>query len=246
MSKAGKSTVCWDKFSSFVHEKTLRERVIILFVVVVLIYGLADILFLGGILENRSRQLNQLNALLESNQVAQQEVQDLLDQIGEGRLAMQRQQQLLNEKLNHVDRQLASAAMGFIPATLMPKVLEQLLDNSEQLVLLKLENKPVERVTGLDDLVANEGGTNYEGESNKKEPITEALVVDDTSHLYRHGVELQLQGSYLSTLAYLKRLEQLQWRFEWDSLVFEVQKYPIGTVTLEVYTYSTERDWIGV
>ena len=68
----------WDKFSRFVHEKTLRERVIILLVIVVVVYGVAEILFLGTHLNNRDRQIKQLNGLVESNQVAQQEVQALL------------------------------------------------------------------------------------------------------------------------------------------------------------------------
>lgn len=235
MKEIASNNLYWGKFSRFVHEKTLRERVIILMVIVVLIYGVIDLLFLGAILDKRERQVNQLNGLLESNIAAQQEVQDLISQIGESRLAMQRQQQMLNDKLDKVDQQLSSAATGFIPATLMPKVLEQLLDidknGSEALALIKLENKPVERVTGLD-----------EGDEKDETHIEEK----DVASLYRHGVELQLQGSYLATLAYLKRLEQLQWRFEWETLVFEIQEYPVGTVTLEVYTYSTERDWIGV
>ena len=139
MSRATTFSDYWGKFSTFVNGKTLRERVIILLVVVVLIYGIADLLFFGAILEKRERQINQLNGLVESNQIAQQEVQALLDQMSDSRLAMQRQQELLNEKLIRVDQQLASAATGFIPATLMPKVLEQLLDSSTGLVLIKLK-----------------------------------------------------------------------------------------------------------
>ena len=207
-------------------------------------------------MDNRERQIKQLNGLVESNQAAQQEVQTLLDQMRESRLAMDRQQKLLNEKLNRVDQQLASAASGFIPAALMPKVLEQLLDSSADLILIKLENKPVKRVTALDedlgpkskvkgikqnDARAND---NSERESTNLEEVV--LAEKQPTVLYRHGVELQLQGSYLATLAYLKQLESLEWRFEWDALLFDIQDYPVGTVTLEVYTYSTEREWIGV
>jgi len=242
MSRATTFSDYWGKFSTFVNGKTLRERVIILLVVVVLIYGIADLLFFGAILEKRERQINQLNGLVESNQIAQQEVQALLDQMSESRLAMQRQQELLNEKLMRVDQQLASAATGFIPATLMPKVLEQLLDSSTGLVLIKLKNKPVEKITGLDEIA----DSNSESESRNTREKTTSISLDDKTDLYRHGVELQLQGSYLATLAYIKQVESLEWRFEWDALSFDIQDYPMGVVTIEVYTYSTERDWIGV
>jgi len=246
MSRATSFSDYWGKFSTFVNGKTLRERVIILLVVVVLIYGIADLLFFGAILEKRERQINQLNGLVESNQIAQQEVQALLDQMSESRLAMQRQQKLLNEKLIRVDQQLASAATGFIPATLMPKVLEQLLDSSTGLVLIKLKNKPVEKITGLDEITDSNSNSNSESESKNTREKATNISLDDKTDLYRHGVELQLQGSYLATLAYLKQVESLEWRFEWDALSFDIQDYPMGVVTIEVYTYSTERDWIGV
>lgn len=256
MSLPNSVVTYWDKFSHFVHEKTLRERVIILLVIVVIVYGAAEILFLGDHLDNRDRQIKQLNGLVESNQVAQQEVQTLLAQMTASRLAMQRQQQLLNEKLNRVDQQLASAASGFIPATLMPKVLEQLLDNSAGLILIKLENKPVVQVTDLDadlsvaaridDAERADTEISDQREVESADRMAELSLEQQATVLYRHGVELQLQGSYLATLAYLKQLESLEWRFEWDTLLFDIQDYPVGTVTLEVYTYSTERDWIGV
>jgi len=244
MSRATSFSDYWGKFSTFVNGKTLRERVIILLVVVVLIYGIADLLFFGAILESERDKLINLNGLVESNQIAQQEVQALLDQMSESRLAMQRQQKLLNEKLIRVDQQLASAATGFIPATLMPKVLEQLLDSSTGLVLIKLKNKPVEKITGLDEIA--DSNSNSESESKNTREKATNISLDDKTDLYRHGVELQLQGSYLATLAYLKQVESLEWRFEWDALSFDIQDYPMGVVTIEVYTYSTERDWIGV
>jgi MSHA biogenesis protein MshJ len=255
MSHSKNIALYWERFSHFVHEKTLRERLIILLMIIILFYGISDLLFLGDVLENRDRQIKQLNGLVESNQAAQQEVQALLNQIGASQQSMQRQQELLNEKLIDVDRQLAASATGFIPATLMPKVLEKLLDNSAGLLLIKLENKPVEKITGLDQATKNESALvldshdveqdeakKNENDSGNENERSEPYTTD----LYRHGVEMQLQGSYLGTLAYLKQLESLEWRFEWNALIFDIQDYPIGTVTIEVYTYSTERDWIGV
>ena len=247
MSHSKNIALYWERFSIFVHEKTLRERLIILLMIIVLFYGIADLLFLGDILENRDRQIKQLNGLVNSNQAAQQEVQALLKQISASQESMQHQQELLNEKLIDVDQQLAASATGFIPATLMPKVLEKLLKDSAGLVLIKLENKPVEKITGLDQATKNESASvldshDVEQDEAKKNENGEPYTTD----LYRHGVELQLQGSYLGTLAYLKQLESLEWRFEWNALIFDIQDYPVGTVTIEVYTYSTERDWIGV
>lgn len=230
----------WEKFSHFVNEKTLRERVIILLVAIVLVYGLCDLFFLGGLLDKNAQQDRQLNSVLESNIDAESELQELMATLSGDAQADKREQKQLQEKLDSVDKELASAATGFIPATLMPQVLEEILNNSDKLTLIKLENKAVELVTGKAD-------NNKDASSEEKQAeLLAAKSTQDNNQLFRHGVEMQLQGSYLSTLEYLQRLEQLQWRFQWDALTFVVEEYPTGTVTLEVYTYSTERDWLGV
>ena len=235
----------WEKFSLFVNGKTLRERVIILLVIVVLVYGLCELLFFGAVLDKSNRQTSQLESIAERNLDAESEVQDLMESLSGGRQAIAREQQQLNDKLAKVDEELSSAASGFIPATLMPQVLEEILNNSEKLTLMKLENKPVEVVTGISDADSS-AEKKTRNSSSDRHGEQQVIDSDDKTLLYRHGVEMQLQGSYLATLDYLKRLEQLQWRFQWDALSFQVDEYPIGTVTLEVYTYSTERDWLGV
>lgn len=226
----------WEKFSLFVNQKTLRERVIILLVGVVVIYGVCDLLFLGGLLDKKNSQTSQLNSVLERNANAETELANLMATLSGDVQADKREQKQLQAKLDKVDAELASAATGFIPATLMPQVLEEILNNSDQLTLIKLENKAVELVTGQ----------TMSDKATSSEKSVASATPDNNSQLYRHGVELQLQGSYLATLTYLQRLEQLQWRFQWDALTFIVDDYPTGTVTLEVYTYSTERDWLGV
>ena len=216
----------WEKFSVFVNEKTLRERAIIMLAMVVLVYGLCDLLFMGALLDNSSRQSSQLASLQQSNSDAQREIENLMALLSGSREATRRERQQLSDKLTKIDAELSSAASGFVPATLMPKVLGGMLSATRQLTLIKLENIPVEMVAGNSD--------------------QDVAGDEDSTQLYRHGVEMQLQGGYLATLEYLKQLEQLQWRFQWQALQFEVDEYPTGMVTLEVYTYSTEKDWLGV
>ena len=216
----------WEKFSVFINEKTLRERALIMLVMVVLVYGLCDLLFMGALLDFSSRQSSQLASLQQSNSDAQREIENLMALLSGSREATRRERQQLSDKLTKIDAELSSAASGFVPATLMPKVLEEMLIATRQLTLIKLENIPVEMVAGNSD--------------------PDVAGDEDSTQLYRHGVEMQLQGGYLATLEYLKQLEQLQWRFQWQALQFEVDEYPTGMVTLEVYTYSTEKDWLGV
>ncbi|MDH3560714.1 MAG: hypothetical protein OEN52_07155 [Gammaproteobacteria bacterium] len=52
----------------------------------------------------------------------------------------------------------------------------------------------------------------------------------------RYELRLQLEGSYLATLRYLRALETLPWKFFWEELNFEVLEHPVARVTLDIYT----------
>ena len=64
--------------------------------------------------------------------------------------------------------------------------------------------------------------------------------------MYRHGLQLELEGSYLATLAYLKALQALPWEFYWDEVRLQVDKYPTAKITIVVHTLSLTEGWIGV
>lgn len=59
--------------------------------------------------------------------------------------------------------------------------------------------------------------------------------------LYRHGVELQLEGSFGDLLAYLQALEAMPQHLLWGAMQMQVQQHPQVLLTLRVYTISRER-----
>lgn len=75
------------------------------------------------------------------------------------------------------------------------------------------------------------------------QPIT---VEQLATGYYRHGLEVQVRGSYLDALRYLEALEGLQWKFLWDSVQIEVVDHPSNTVTITVYTLGRSQGAIGV
>jgi len=64
--------------------------------------------------------------------------------------------------------------------------------------------------------------------------------------LYRHGVELRLEGSFADLQDYLKRLEQLPQRLLWGELQYEVLAYPKAEMRLTVHTLSADRSWLAL
>ncbi len=49
----------------------------------------------------------------------------------------------------------------------------------------------------------------------------------------------------MTTKDYLTHLEQLPWKFYWQSFNYEVQEYPTALVRLNIYTLSTSNWWMG-
>jgi MSHA biogenesis protein MshJ len=64
--------------------------------------------------------------------------------------------------------------------------------------------------------------------------------------LYRHGVELQLEGSYADLLDYLKTLEAMPQRVLWGGISLKVEQHPKAVLTLRLYTISRDRHWLEI
>ena len=69
---------------------------------------------------------------------------------------------------------------------------------------------------------------------------------DELENAYKHGLRIEFEGDYMTTLDYIRGLESLELRFLWDSLEFQVEEYPRSRVSITVFTLSLDQDWIGV
>ena len=71
--------------------------------------------------------------------------------------------------------------------------------------------------------------------------------LDDVAALFLAAYEQQgAEGRYFAVRDFLARLEQLSDKLYWRSMAYHVKDYPTAEVTLEVYTLSTEKAFIGV
>lgn len=63
---------------------------------------------------------------------------------------------------------------------------------------------------------------------------------------YKHVFEVELEATYGSALAYLKRLDSVQWPFFWQGLRYETTTYPNGILKIKIYTLSMSDEVLGV
>lgn len=132
---------------------------------------------------------------------------------------------LLNEQIANLNVQLKEKMHGLIEPKQMAKVLEVVLAQNTDLKLQRVQSLGAEP---LSSIKAKEG--------------EEAEILG----VYRHGMQIEFKGSYLSTLKYLKALDELPWNFYWDVLELNVDKYPVSKIVITVHTLSFHEGWIGV
>ncbi len=125
----------------------------------------------------------------------------------------------VQRRLDEITERLGGYAAELIDPAQMSRVLQGVLKEQSKLRLIRMRNlSPVALSASADAL---------------------------TTTFYRHGLEIEFEGSYLACLEYLQEIEALPWRFYWQLLDIEVLEYPRNRIQLEVSTLSPDVEWIG-
>ena len=130
-----------------------------------------------------------------------------------------------------LDQQIKDFGAALVPPEEMNQLLERLLARQPGLRLVSLKTLAPQSVLG--------GAS--DGEKKAKDKASERVF-----DLYRHGVELKVEGSYRELQSYVAQLEKLDKRLLWGGLNYRVKEYPRAEMTLTVYTLSPERTWLAL
>ena len=172
-----------------------------------------------------SRQQATLSQLqIQAAQLMRSAAQDP-DAAGRARIAA------LTTQLAQFDNELRGVQQGLVPPTRMARVLEDMLTRNSRVHLVKLKTLPV---TALVDREA------------KGEPVRAVTQGGADRLVYKHGIELTLEGGYLDLLDYLTRLEKLQWQMFWARTRVNASQYPRVQMTVTLYTLSLDEAWLVV
>ncbi len=209
----------WTKLAAKVDTRSMSERVTLFIVLLVVLYGAADLFLFTP----QARELKRTEMKMADYRRRITFSESLLSQ------AMVRTDPvaLAQERLAAAQKGLAerSKAMDglsnrLIPPQRMTWVLEELSRQQPGLKLVSLKT--------LDTEVAGAPSTVQLGS------------------LYRHGVELVLEGSYAAFAAYLERIERMPYRVYWGSLTLDAMAYPKLTLKLTLYTLSQDRVCLAI
>lgn len=203
-----------------------REKLLVIAVVLTVVYMLWSLLFMSSI--DATVKKLEVNLSIEQKAMSQfsQQLKDLQNLEGRDPDAALRQKSAsLSAKIKAIDDQLGAASVGLVAAKELPNILETVLLKTKALQLVSLQTLPTQELTFV----------NLEADYS----------VEQSAGVYKHSAQLIVTGNYFALHEYLKSLENLPWKFYWDSLDYEVVGYPQALIKLQVYTLSTERGAVG-
>ena len=205
---------------------TLRERVLVTLAMLAVTW-MAWNATLGGFLstahERTSRSVDGIYSRIEAAAAERSKLQAAKASDPNQRLSRERDR--LSEELWRLNESIGTVLERFVEPEHMPALLEDVIRHHKGLTLKRMESLPVEPM----ELSGGPG-------SQTEQPV----------RIYRHPLRLRFEGRYFDVMAYLAELEQGPWEFGWRQLDYQVNDYPVATVTLEIETLSREKNWIGV
>lgn len=213
----------WLKISDRIDAMSLRERIAVFAAAAaVLLFALNALVLEPMFARNKAlaEQIRQQNQQVEAanNEIAVRMAafSGNPDQATQARLAE------LNREAAQLAGTLRTMQHGLVVPEKMSALMQQLLRSNGKLKLVSLRTLPVSGLGGVDAKAA-------EGQREL---------------LYRHGVEVVLQGGYLDLLDYMESLEESPQQLFWGRAQLDARQYPVSTLTLTLYTLSLDEKWM--
>lgn len=222
------------KLMDRVDAMALRERGLIFVAVLIVVYVVAANVVFEPMRAEQARLDSQLKSKHDQIAVLEKQIQalrggglDAPDAAKRTRLAA------LQEQMKSLDAALARTTANLVTPKEMARLVEQVLANVRGLQVVRVESI---RPTPLAGPAAAKPG----------EPKPAAATQGIEAHIYKHGLRIEMKGTYLDMLNYLQALEGLPWKVFWGQVTLETETHPVSKLTLVIYTLSAGEGWIAM
>jgi MSHA biogenesis protein MshJ len=215
-----------------------RERALLVGAAIVAVLGAGDLLLLEPALKERTRLVRQIGDQKTARDALEASAGAAARDPDAGARA---QLETLRTQLRATEREFQSMQNGLVQPQQMGALLQSLLAEQHGLRLLGLRSLPV---TPLGEPITTAKKTaGDKAASVDKAAATTTPARADEAWLYRHAVEVRVQGSYADMLAYLRAIEALPRRVRWGDVEIDARAYPASTMTITLFTVSLEKTW---
>ncbi len=218
---------------------TQRERYIVFFAGLLLVYSLLNSLLLGAVVSKRST----LQSEITLSQTRMQEVSSQMKEITQAPLMdvdSQNKAKIEQLKKNIETQTQAMSALqnSLITPQDIPKMLNGLLQSHADVRLLSMKN-----LAPVSILQAEKSGDASQEDGHS---ISLTGVSNAGSDVYKHGLEITVAGQYLDLMRYAAAIENLPMHVLWSKAALRVKDYPTSELTLTLYTLSLDKTWLSI
>lgn len=211
-------------------------------IVALLLITAIDTFFLDPLLRQQkaaSQQVTQDQQQIASlqNEIRIRVASHDIDPDGPNRIRLhelKQQSAMLHEELLNMQK-------GLVSPDKMASLLEDMLKRNGRLQLTSLKTLPV---TLLNEPSAGEAGPAKT--ANGTAAVDKSTNQMLRSAVYKHGVEIVVQGGYLDILNYMTELEAMPWQLFWANAKLNAATYPKATMTLTLFTLSLDKKWLYI
>ena len=214
----------WRQGRRMFDSRLLNERRLIIVAAVAFVYFVLDSVLITPSMQEFTQASKRNKAAFAARDAlvaeAQRRKQDMALQEAEARQEITR----IKERIERSKQALAQQQAMLIPARDMRNLLEGLLAQNGRLQLQVVKTMPPEDV--------------------KFAPIP-GVALSQTM-LYRQSMEVAVAGSFIEVLTWLRSVESLPRKLLWDSLSLKTTDRGVVVLTLQVHTFSPDRDALEI
>jgi len=198
---------------------SLRERLLVFSTVLMLFGSVWYLSLMEPLTQRAANSRTEIQSLQARIETANRSLEDQVLQISGSGTEYQDRFARVQRRIDAINESLGDYASELIDPAEMARVMEGVLKEQSKLRLIRIRNLSPEALSAEAD--------------------------SRSATFYKHGLEIEFEGSYQACLDYLQEIENLPWRFYWQILELEVLEYPRNRVRLEVGTLSLNEEWIG-
>jgi len=231
------------KLMDWIDNLTLRERAAIFIAVIAVMFFIWDSYLMNDIKNSERNIKAQMQQKQAQRMVLNTELQELISERQQDPNAANRKKlEMLRAKLKQVKSEVLETTQRLVPPGKMARILENVLARTRGLDLVEVKGLGSSPLLKTEKKAGKSGGSGEE----KAADTASGKPSKALTNAYKHGLRIVFNGSYMATLEYLRRLEELNSGFLWDSLELKVKDYPEAEAAITVYTLSLDDNWIGV
>lgn len=206
---------------------SLRERILLVVVSMVILYGLWHIMLYDYVLATDQEISQKVKEIQDQIMGLEGQIDTLSGLLGRNPTSVLLAQATELKNINDtLGQKIIESTKKMVTPKDMTKILSDLIEKTSDLTVTSMESIPTTPLFNAKNL--------------QEDGKTRVFQV------FKQGLRVEMIGGFFETLKFLKALEQTHINVIWDELTYEVQEYPKAKVVIVLHTLSLEEGWIGV